>query len=222
MPVRMKDIAEDLGVSLMTVSKALRNHHDVGEETRQRVLRRARELDYQPNLTARGLASRRSFLIGLVVPDMMHSFFAEIARGAADELEPLGYQILIANSGERADRELQQIRSFMGRGVDGLILASAAVDASEPLAEALGASGVRYVLIDRAIAGLTASFVGVDNEQIGFLATAHLIEQGCTRVAHIRGPAVSTGTGRLSGYRRALESHGLAAPDGYVLSLIHI
>jgi len=215
-PVRMKDIAEDLGVSLMTVSKALRNHHDVGEETRQRVLRRAQELNYQPNLTARGLASRRSFLIGLVVPDMMHSFFAEIARGAADELEPLGYQILIANSGERADRELEQIRSFMGRGVDGLILASAAVDAGGPLAEALGASGVRYVLIDRAIAGLSANFVGVDNEEIGYLATAHLIEQGCTRVAHIRGLAVSTGTGRLRGYRRALESHGLAAPDGYV------
>ena len=216
MPVRMKDIAEDLGVSLMTVSKALRNHHDVGEETRERVLRRAQELKYQPNLTARGLASRRSFLIGLVVPDMMHSFFAEIAKGAADILEPLGYQILIANSGERADRELEQIRSFMGRGVDGLIVASAAVDGSGPLAEALGASGVRCVLIDRPIAGLTANFVGVDNEEIGYLATTHLIAQGCRRVAYIRGLAVSTGTGRLSGYRRAIESHGLAAPEGYV------
>jgi LacI family transcriptional regulator len=79
----MKDIAQDLGVSLMTVSKALRNHSDIAEETRERVARRARELHYQPNLTARGLASRRSFLIGLIVPDMMHSFFAEIAKRSA-------------------------------------------------------------------------------------------------------------------------------------------
>ena len=216
MPVRMKDIAADLGVSLMTVSKALRNHSDVAAETRERVLRRARELQYQPNLTARGLASRRSFLIGLIVPDMMHSFFAEVAKGIGDRLEPRGYQSLIANSGERADRELQQIRSFMGRGVDGLIIASAAVSATGPLAEALAAAGVRYVLIDRAIAGLNANYVGVDNEKIGYLATTHLIEQGCQRVAHIQGPAIPTGSGRASGYRRAIESHRLAVSPGYI------
>lgn len=215
MPVRMKDIAEDLGVSLMTVSKALRNHNDIAEETRQRVLRRARELKYQPNLTARGLASRRSFLIGLIIPDMMHSFFAEVAKGVGDKLEPHGYQTLIANSGERVETELQQIRSFMGRGVDGLIIASAAVSATGPLAEALTTGGTRYVLIDRAIAGLHANFVGVDNEEIGYLATSHLIEQGCTRIAHIRGLAISTGTGRLRGYRRALQSHGLEVSTGY-------
>ncbi len=215
MSVRMKDIAEDLGVSLMTVSKALRNHIDVAKETRQRVLRRARELKYQPNLTARGLASRRTFLIGLIIPDMMHSFFAEVAKGVGDNLEPHGYQILIANSGERVETELQQIRSFMGRGVDGLIIASAAVSATGPLAEALTTGGTRYVLVDRAIAGLNANYVGVDNEEIGYLATSHLIEQGCTRVAHIRGPAISTGTGRLCGYRRALESHRLEVPAGY-------
>jgi len=216
LPVRMKDIAEDLGVSLMTVSKALRNHSDVAAETRERILRRARELQYQPNLTARGLASRRSFLIGLIVPDMMHSFFAEVARGIGDRLEPQGYQILIANSAERAERELRQIRSFMGRGVDGLIIASAAGGATGPLAEALTAGGARYVLIDRAIAGLDANYVGVDNEEIGYLAATHLIEQGCQRVAHIQGPAISTGTGRLNGYRRALESHRLAVLPGYV------
>jgi LacI family transcriptional regulator len=210
----MKDIAADLGVSLMTVSKALRNHSDVAEETRHRVLRRARELKYQPNLTARGLASRRTFLIGLIVPDMMHSFFAEVAKGVGDELEPQGYQILISNSGERLDRELQQIRSLIGRSVDGLIIASAADRASPQFMEALAASA-RYVLIDRTIAGLNANYVGVDNEEIGYLATSHLIEQGCTRVAHIRGPAISTGTGRLCGYRRALESHGLAASTEY-------
>lgn len=215
MPVRMKDIAEDLGVSLMTVSKALRNHSDVAEETRRRVVQRARELKYQPNLIARGLASRRTFLIGLIVPDMMHSFFAEVAKGVGDRLEPQGYQILISNSGERLERELQQIRSLIGRSVDGLIVASAAGRASAQLTEALTAGSARYVLIDRTIAGLNANYVGVDDEEIGYMATSHLIEQGCTRVAHIRGPAISTGKGRLRGYRRALESHRLDVSAGY-------
>ena len=83
----MKDIAEDLGVSLMTVSKALRSHSDVAEGTRRRVCQRARELGYEPNLIARSLAGHRSFLIGLVVPDLMHSFFAEVAKGVDASLD---------------------------------------------------------------------------------------------------------------------------------------
>lgn len=80
MSVRMKDIASDLGVSVVTISKVLRNHPDVGDETRERVLARVKELDYRPNLAARGLATGRTYLVGLVVPDLLHAFFAEIAK----------------------------------------------------------------------------------------------------------------------------------------------
>jgi LacI family transcriptional regulator len=83
MAVRMKDIAEDLGVSLMTVSKALRNHSDISHKTRERVLQRMRELNYQPDWIARSMVTRRTYLVGLVLPDLMHSFFAEIAKGVA-------------------------------------------------------------------------------------------------------------------------------------------
>src|SRR6476661_6752936 len=96
----MKDIAADLGVSLMTVSKALRSHGDISEETRNRVLQRARELNYQPNWSARSLVTRRTYLVGLVIPDLMHSFFAEVAKGVTRKFEPLNYQIIIANSEE--------------------------------------------------------------------------------------------------------------------------
>jgi LacI family transcriptional regulator len=216
MSVRMKDIADDLGVSLMTVSKALRNHNDVSPQTRKRVLQRARELNYEPNLTARGLASRRTFLIGLIIPDLMNSFFAEVAKGVGDRTEPQGYQILISNSDEREDTEVLQIRRLMGRSVDGLIIASAAESASGPLQEALEKYSGSYVLIDRTVAGLNTDYVGVDHEEIGYLATSHLIEQGCTRVAHIRGPAISTGVGRLRGYRRALEKHRIQVRPEYM------
>ena len=80
MSLRMKDIARDLGVSVVTISKVLRDHPDIGEETRARVMARIRELDYRPNLLARNLASGRTHLVGLVVPDLRHSFFAEIAE----------------------------------------------------------------------------------------------------------------------------------------------
>ncbi len=218
MSVRMKDIAEELGVSVMTVSKALRNHHDIAEETRQRIHRRAQELNYEPNLNARSLASNRTYLIGLIVPDMMHSFFAEVAKGIGERFEPLGYQILISNSGENAETELRQIRLFMARNVDGLIIASAAGRASGELIDLLTSRNARYVLIDRMIPNVKANFVGVNNEEIGAMATEHLIAQGCKRIAHIRGPMVSTGKGRLRGYKRALQKHRLTAPDAYIYS----
>ncbi|MEO7144143.1 MAG: LacI family DNA-binding transcriptional regulator, partial [Bryobacteraceae bacterium] len=100
MSVRMKDIANDLGVSLMTVSKALRNHTDISEKTRARVLKRMKELNYQPDWIARSLVTRRTHLVGLVIPDLMHSFFAEVAKGVACRLEPGGYHVVIFNSEE--------------------------------------------------------------------------------------------------------------------------
>ncbi len=218
MAVRMKDIAQDLGVSLMTVSKALRNHTDIAEETRRRIVERARELKYQPNLVARSLVNRRTFLVGLIVPDMMHSFFAEIAKGVGDKIEPLGYQIVISNSGERAETELQQIKLLLGRHVDGLIIASAAHNDGAALAGILAGRNTRYVLIDRMLPGVDAHYVGVSDEELGTLAAGHLIEQGCRRIAHIRGPETSTGAGRLLGYRRALIKHHLKIPTEFVVA----
>src|ERR1700687_4675535 len=104
----MKDIALDLGVSLMTVSKALRGHSDISEETRRRVVNHAREVNYRPNWIARSLVTRRTYMVGLVIPDLMHSFFAEVAKGIARKFEPLGYQIVISNSEESPEAELRE------------------------------------------------------------------------------------------------------------------
>jgi LacI family transcriptional regulator len=214
----MKDIADDLGVSLMTVSKALRDHSDIAEETRRRIKERARELNYEPNLVARSLVSRRTFLIGLIVPDMMHSFFAQIAKGVDDKLEPLGYQIVICNSEESGGRELQQARILISRSVDGLIIAPAASEEPSALAAMMKTHEARYVLIDRTAPEIAADFVGVDDEEIGLVAARHLIEQQCRRIAHIRGPSISTGEGRFRGYRRALGERGLEVPEEYVVA----
>src|ERR1700741_2636304 len=124
-PVRLKDIASDLNVSVMTVSKVVRGCADVGSETRQRVLARIKELNYQPNWVARSLAARRTFMIALIVPDLMHSFFAEIAKGVAAAIRPAGYDVVICNSEEDGAFEATEIDRLLARQVDGLILASA-------------------------------------------------------------------------------------------------
>jgi LacI family transcriptional regulator len=218
---RMIDIARDLGVSLMTVSKALRHHSDISEATRQRVLKRARELRYEPNWIARGLATRRTYMVGLVIPDLMHSFFAEVAKGVARACEPGGYQVVISNSEEDPATEERQIAALLARSVDGLIVASAQRNGRAGWFRRLRARKVPYVLIDRLPAGVAAHYVGGKDEDIGELATTHLIEQGCRRIAHLRGPAIPTGTGRLRGYRRALARHGLEARPEYVVCAQH-
>jgi LacI family transcriptional regulator len=204
----------------MTVSKALRNQYDISEETRERVQKRARQLGYQPNLVARSLVTKRSYIVGLVIPDLMHSFFAEVATAAARKLGPRGYHVIIANSNENAEFEMREIETLLARKVDGLIIASAQKN-GRWLSRAMRTSGVPYVLIDRALTGLTAPYVGVDDAKVGALATGHLVEQGCRRIAHIKGPSISTGYGRLRGYRRALAQHGLKALPEYVVSGQH-
>jgi LacI family transcriptional regulator len=100
MAVRMKDIAHELGVSIVTISKVLRNHSDISEETRQRVLKRMKELNYRPNLAARALVTGRSFTVGLVVPDLVHPFFADVATGITRVLRKKGYSLVISSSEE--------------------------------------------------------------------------------------------------------------------------
>ncbi len=213
----MKDIAKDLGVSLMTVSKALRSHTDISEETRQRVLVRMRELNYQPDWIARSMVTRRTYLIGLVLPDLMHSFFAEVATGVSRRLQPHGYQVVISNTQEDPETETRDVEVLTSRKVDGLIIASAQRPGHLEFFHALDRKSIPYVLIDRQVSGVNANYVGVKDEEVGTIATEHLIAQGARRIAHIRGPAVSTAKGRLRGYRRSLERHGMEMRSEYIV-----
>ena len=214
----MKDIARDLNVSVVTVSKVLRNHGDISSATRERVLKRVKELHYQPNWAARSLATGRTYMLGLVVPTMLHPFFAEVAKGVSRKIRRKGYTLLISSSEEDADLEEREIEHLVARQVDALIVAS--VQSSARSFRHIEARKVPYVLIDRKLEGLNANYIGVDDTAIGALATEHLFEQGCRRMAHIRGPELSTGTARLEGYRRVLARHGLEFNPAYVVSCI--
>jgi LacI family transcriptional regulator len=216
MSTRMKDIARDLGVSVVTISKVLRNHPDVGEETRERVLARVKELDYRPNLAARSLVTGRSYLIGLVIPDLLHPFFAEIAKSLSDALRAHGYYLIVSSSEEDPDLEEQEINQLLARRLDTLIIASCR--STVDLFFRIEKQQTPYVLIDRSLPGLSANFVGVDDGAAGALATQHLIDIGCKRIAHIGGPETSPSIRRKEGYKRALAHNGLQLVDDYIVT----
>ncbi len=216
MATRMKDIADDLGLSVVTVSKVLRDHPDIGEATRARVLQRVNELNYQPNTLARSLVTGRSYLVGLVVPDLIHPFFAEVAKALSNAIRSKGYSLIVSSSEEDQELEGREIRQLQARRLDALVIASTCTDAAAFVR--MEQSDQRFVLIDRDIPGLAANYVGIDDEAAGRIATEHLINIGCKRIAHIRGRENSTGIRRFEGYRKALLAHGLEYSDEYVIS----
>ena len=216
MAVRLKDIARDLGVSLITVSKALRGAHDISEKTRQRVLQRMAELNYRPNMLARGLASGKSNIVGLVVPDLLHPFFAEFAKALNGVLRRNNYGLILASSEEDPLIEQQEIRTVLARGVDALLIASCQTS----LHGFYGVEDQRtpFILIDRNFPHLRANFVGTDDYRAGLLATEHLLARGRKRIAHIAGPELSPGIDRTRGYKEALTQRQLKLPRGYVIA----
>src|SRR5450755_4090262 len=215
MAVTMQDIARDLQVSVVTVSKALRHQGSISVATRNRVLQRAKELNYQMNWVARSLVTRRTYTIGLLLPDVRHPFFAEIAKAVAETVRPRGYHVLISYFEEDPEIEVTEVESLMARQVDGLIVASAQPPESD-LFQRIRDRKVPFVLIDRPIADSLASFVGTDNEAIGRIATEHLIKQGCLRIAHLRGPDLGIAAARMAGYRKTLAKHSLSMPAEYI------
>lgn len=216
MTIRLKDIAQDLGLSVVTISKALRHHPDIAEQTRERILRRVRELDYQPNLTARSLVTGKSYLIGLIVPGLIHPFFAEVARSLSAVIGRAGYSLVLASSEEDAALEQREVEHMMARRLDALVIATSG-DRIKPY-ERLVRNQIPFVLIDRELAGLAANFVGVDDQAVGRIATEHLIEQGAQRIAHIRGRENSVGQSRFAGYCKALKAAGMDFSASLVVS----
>jgi LacI family transcriptional regulator len=206
MPTTLADIAETLGVSKMTVSRAINNHPAIHPATRERVLAVAREMNYRPNQHARALATNRAYLLGLVVPDLMHSYYAEIAKAIEAEARPAGYEVVICNTGEDAAAELREVEALRHR-TDGLIIASAIAPNKTTAYRKMLRAGAKFTLIDRRLEKLPCPVVTADNMRAGMLVTEHLIRLGHRRIGHLRGPDVSVARDRLAGYQQALAAH---------------
>jgi LacI family transcriptional regulator len=210
MATTMKRIAGELGVSITTVSKVLNNREDIGHETRARVLAKVAELGYQPNAVARSLTLRRTHTLGIVIPDLMHSFFVEIIAGLESVASARGFGLLLCSSNEDPAKEREELELLRQRQVDGIMLASANALGNSDLLQRLTALGIGLVMIDRDDhPAVRCDRVITDDEEVGRLATSHLIEQGCRAIAHIAGPSIVHAKRRAHGYRAALKEHGV-------------
>jgi LacI family transcriptional regulator len=216
MAIRLKDIARELGVSVITVSKALRGNTDISEATRQRILTRMKELDYQPNLTARSLATGRSFIVGLILPDLLNPFFTELAKSLGGALRKQSYGLIVSSSEENAEIEQGEIRMMLARGVDALLIASCRPNLQGFYS--IHNHTTPFVLLDRPFPHLRANFVGTDDYIGGRLATEHLIQLGRKRVAYIGSPDLSSASDRYRGFRNVLRDHDIDVRESFILS----
>jgi LacI family transcriptional regulator len=154
----------------------------------------------------------------LVVPDLTDTHFAKVASGVARIMQPRGYTVLISNSEGDAEAERHAIDLLLSCShVEGLILASVQAPGETALFRRLEKHKMPFVLLDRDFPGVPANFVGADDEEIGAVATEHLISRGCRHIAHIEGPETSAAIGRAKGYAAALGGHGLKSVAGYVV-----
>jgi LacI family transcriptional regulator len=214
MAVNMKQIARELGVSAITVSKALRSHPDISKKTRERVEAKAEELGYRLNFAARSLITGRSMLIGMIVPDLIHPFFSEIAKGMSIVLRDQGYLLAISSTEEDGVLEQQEINHLLAHRADAVVMASCQLNSEQLRLTRL--SDTKLILVDRSFDDFPCHFVGSDDYACAKLATEHLISLKRKRIAHIRGPESSTGRRRLKGFLDTLKKHHIGFPPEYL------
>jgi len=204
----IKDIAQALKVSISTVSRALRGQPDIHPDTKKAVLALAEEMDYCPNKAALNLVGRHSQTIGVLLPNLDY-FFATAVKGIDEEALKHGYTVMVCQSNESYERELINTRRLHESRVDGLIVSVSSETRNTAHLQRLSTRGTPIVFFDRDTADTSAPRVLLNNRHGGFLATDHLLRQGCRRIAFLGGPpSLSISNQRFDGYRAALEQHG--------------
>lgn len=216
--VTAEKVAELLGISAMTVSRAMNNRSNVAKETRERILETAKRLGYSPNHIAKSLVLRKTHTIGVVVPEITHSFFPEAIRGIEEVTYNVGYHLILSHSAEDAARERDAIRTLESKRVDGILISTAQSVTDYEGYRRLIQLGLPLVFFDRCVQGIGASCVSIDDEESARHITRHLIDHGYHRIAHLSGPPrVSIGMARLNGFRAALAEMNIPCPDELVV-----
>ncbi len=205
--ITMADVAREAGVSLMTVSRVINNKGEVNTTTRKHVLAIVEQLGYRPSSIARGLATHHTRTLGLVVPDIANSFFAELARGAEHAAYAQEYNVFLCNTNEDQKRELAVLQSLEEQRVDGVLLCSSRLE--EPVLREAIASHAAVVLFNRSLSGDNVGAVVIDDVYGGQIATQHLLRTGHQTVGFLAGPATSfSGRLRTQGYQQAMAQAG--------------
>lgn len=208
--VTIKDIARQLDISPSTVSRALKDHPDISQKTKDAVLELATRLDYHPNSIALSLRKSQTNTIGVIVPDIVHFFFSTVISGIEDIAYSAGYNIILCQSHESYEKEVTDTKALLNSRVDGLLVSVSRETKNFDHFIDLHNRGVPIVFFDRIYEGLDTNRVLVDDHDGSMSAVRHLIEIGCRRIAHLAGPeTLPISRNRLQGYKDALEEAGL-------------
>lgn len=216
--ITQQDIADSLNVSRVTVSKALRNHPDISAEMKERVNKAIEEMGYSPNIIARQLSLQKTYVLGIVVPDLENSFFAYLVDSIIDEAQEHNYNIILTVSRERGVFEKNNIMNLVGMRVDGLLVCVSQETSDHKVFEYVRKMKIPLVFFDRAIKGVHFSYV-VFNDKIATLeALNQLISRGYTKIAHFAGySSTSIGNERCNGYREALINNKIPIREDWII-----
>jgi LacI family transcriptional regulator len=216
--INLKKLAQELSLSISTVSRALNDSHEIAAETKERVKSKARELGYEPNPYASGLRSRKSKTIGLVIPEVANNFFSLAINGIEEIARANDYHVLIYLTHESHEREATIIQHLAGGRVDGILISVASGSREFGHLHKLVESNVPLVFFDRVCPEFDTAKVTTDDYASGYRATAHLLGAGCRRIAYLLiSDALSIGQKRMQGYADALRDHGLPLDPALVL-----
>ena len=215
-PLTMKDIAAHFGISVATVSRALKDSPRISVERRAAIQQYAREHNFTPNMIAESLRHSRiqpMKVIGVIIPEFAHYYFSSILSGIEEEASAHGYRIMVAQSNEQYEREVKICKSFYENKVCGIIVSQAKDTHRYDHFQQLIDTGIPLVFYDRICTGVNASRVVVDDYMGAFNAVSHLIETGCNRIAYYSSAmTLEISKNRYNGYKDALLKHGIQ-PD---------
>ena len=215
----LKEIAEALGISITTVSKALKNYPDVSEKTRKAVLALAEELNYTPNSFAVNLRTKESKTIGLIIPEVVHHFFSNVINGIIAEAEKNGYLVIILQSNESLELEKKQVALLVNKRVDGIIMSLSNESNNDFHIKEILRKEIPFVQFDKISKLIPSSKVIINDQKAAMEAVQHLIDKGCKKIAHIRGPEnPQNAIDRFIGYKKALEKNGIPYDSKLVYS----
>lgn len=209
----LKDIAQQLGISISTVSRALRGMPEVNTETREAVLRLSKEVDYEPNMLATSLLKRQSHLIGVVVPNMDY-FFSTAVKGMDEAALEAGYTVVVCQSSESYGREVANVQRLLQSHVDGFIVSLSSETQNTDHFKRIVKKGIPLVFFDRDCSDIETTKILLDNHSGAFQAVSHLLERGYRRIAYLGGRTnLSISNTREQGYRDAITQFGLTVDD---------
>ncbi|MBC5840394.1 MAG: LacI family transcriptional regulator [Flavobacteriaceae bacterium] len=216
--VTLKKLALDLGLSISTVSRALNNHVDISEETKERVKAYANKVKYAPNLFARGFRSHKSNIIGVIIPNIEHQFTATLLKGIIYNADLNGYKVIICESFNNEQKQAALLETMVQFGVDGVLLSLVKKNTNvDDILDMM--QHIPLILFDRVSAKVPCTQIVIDDEEAAFKAVEHLINTGKKRIAIIKETESSIlSEKRYAGYLKALKKYGIDLDESLVMS----